>query len=117
MRTLVSPEVLRIGQKLFSLQEILSMLSQSFQVQDPEQLLQEVDLNRLKAVIYRDIVSVRQNGCGCSNEKCVKNFFAGRNETGAVFGVGRGLFFVRFNGIEIQRYFRTAAVSVPIFCH
>lgn len=33
------------------------IVKQCMEVQDPEQLLQEVDLNRLKAVIYRDIVS------------------------------------------------------------
>jgi hypothetical protein len=34
-----------------------NLISQSSPVKDPEKLLQDMDVNRLRAVIYRDVVS------------------------------------------------------------
>jgi hypothetical protein len=34
-----------------------NLVSQSSPVKDPEKLLQDMDVNRLRAVIYRDVVS------------------------------------------------------------
>lgn len=43
-----------------SLQNIADNLSnQSSPVKDPEKLLQDMDVNRLRAVIYRDVVSLK----------------------------------------------------------
>lgn len=34
-----------------------NLVTQSSPVKDPEKLLQDMDVNRLRAVIYRDVVS------------------------------------------------------------
>lgn len=42
----------------YVLQNIVeNLVSQSSPVKDPEKLLQDMDVNRLRAVIYRDVVS------------------------------------------------------------
>lgn len=44
---------------ILCLQNIADNLSnQSSPVKDPEKLLQDMDVNRLRAVIYRDVVSI-----------------------------------------------------------
>lgn len=35
-----------------------NLSNQSSPVKDPEKLLQDMDVNRLRAVIYRDVVSI-----------------------------------------------------------
>ena len=43
---------------IFVFQNIVeNLVSQSSPVKDPEKLLQDMDVNRLRAVIYRDVVS------------------------------------------------------------
>lgn len=44
----------------YFLQNIVESLSGSLSpVKDPEKLLQDMDVNRLRAVIYRDVVSMK----------------------------------------------------------
>lgn len=43
---------------IFVFQNIVeNLVTQSSPVKDPEKLLQDMDVNRLRAVIYRDVVS------------------------------------------------------------
>jgi hypothetical protein len=43
---------------IFMFQNIVeNLVTQSSPVKDPEKLLQDMDVNRLRAVIYRDVVS------------------------------------------------------------
>ena len=54
----LSGEFCNISMTLFLFQNIVENLAtQNSPVKDPEKLLQDMDVNRLRAVIYRDIVS------------------------------------------------------------
>ena len=41
------------------LQNVVDGASQTSPVKDPEKLLQDMDINRLRAVVYRDVVSLQ----------------------------------------------------------
>ena len=62
---------------LFLFQNIVENLAtQNSPVKDPEKLLQDMDVNRLRAVIYRDIVSfVPTRRYGCLRRKVIEEMF------------------------------------------
>ena len=46
------------------LQNIVENLAgQVAPIKDPEKLLQDMDINRLRAVVYRDVVRLQDNKC------------------------------------------------------
>ena len=72
-------------------------------VKDLEKLLQDMDVNRLRAVIYRDVVRYKTT---C---KCIKMHtfcIIGGNQTSPISFFGCGLFHFRADGFQIQGYSR-----------
>lgn len=74
-------------------------------MKDPEKLLQDMDVNRLRAVIYRDVVSLKLYNSICN---VLKIIFLGGNKAGAVFVSCHSLFYIRAYGLKIQRHIRAS---------
>lgn len=89
-------------------------------VKDPEKLLQDMDVNRLRAVIYRDVVSIlKMFACDLEYNNVTTellksiflSFFAGRNQAGPVSVPGYSLLHLCTDGIKIPRYIGTTSVT------
>lgn len=73
-------------------------------IRDPEKLLQEMDINRLRAVIYRDVV--KRDVLFCCTIQFIEHFSfyylkLGGNQASAISIIGYCLFCIRANGIEV----------------
>lgn len=72
-------------------------------VKDPEKLLQDMDVNRLRAVIYRDVVRTFIQALLISIilNNCLTILFTGRNEASSVSLSSHSVFHFCTNGIKI----------------
>lgn len=96
------------------------MTGQLSPVKDPEKLLQDMDVNRLRAVIYRDVVRKKKANfkktlaptfqCSANNsllQCCYKETnVPGGNKASAIFVTRHCVFHFGIDGIKISRYFR-----------
>lgn len=83
-------------------------------VKDPEKLLQDMDVNRLRAVIYRDVVSVAFvymhdliYGIICVTYD-LTFILAGGDEASSISVAGNCVLYFCSHGVKVQRYFGTA---------
>lgn len=92
---------------LFLQNIVESLTGQLSPVKDPEKLLQDMDVNRLRAVIYRDVVSVfnilgsRRQWRWKKNRDKIDFFYLsiGGNKTSSIFVAGYRLLYICIDGI------------------
>ena len=99
------PEQIQNGSK--ALDTLKGQAGPATSVKDLEKLLQDMDVNRLRAVIYRDVVyTITKHSVPL--KKCIHLipiFFAtGGNQTSPISFPGCGLFHFRADGLQIQGY-------------
>lgn len=89
-----------------------SLTGQLSPVKDPEKLLQDMDVNRLRAVIYRDVVSGKTGvevgelrfgvrGVPCGTTLSSETYVPGGNEAGAISVVGHCLLYIGADGLQV----------------
>ena len=98
------PEQIQNGSK--ALDTLKGQAGPATSVKDLEKLLQDMDVNRLRAVIYRDVVYFNKTFRTTKKvHPSYPYFFAtGGNQTSPISFPGCGLFHFRADGLQIQGY-------------
>jgi hypothetical protein len=76
-----------------------SFQDKTISTESKDHLLQAIDLQRLKGVIYRDMVSNIDYNI---NYLKIFTLLVGRNQTSSIFGISRCVFSLRSNGFPLS---------------
>lgn len=83
-----------------------NLASQSSPVKDTEKLLQDMDVNRLRAVIYRDVVRILLT----FSTSQTKTQPIGGNQTSSIPFVGNRVLYIGPDGVQVPGHPRTACI-------
>jgi len=83
-----------------------NLASQSSPVKDTEKLLQDMDVNRLRAVIYRDVVSTLLPFSTLQT----KIQPIGGNQTSSIPFVGNRVFYIGLDGVQVPGHPGTTCI-------